>query len=250
MATYAIGDVQGCDRTLGRLLTRVDFDPARDRLWFVGDLVNRGPDSLAVLRRLRALGDRAVAVLGNHDLHLLARADGRRGRRLDTLEAVLAAPDAAELVAWLRARPLLHREGPHLMVHAGLHPSWSLRTAERHARALEARIRAGDLCAGDEAISVFTRLRFVDAAGVPDYGHKCGPEEAPAGLRPWFEVRPPAPDVTVVFGHWAALGLAIAPGIIGLDTGCVWGDRLTAVRLEDHAVFSEASELGAIASRG
>ncbi len=251
MATYAIGDVQGCDRTLGRLLARIDFDPAQDRLWFVGDLVNRGPDSLAVLRRVRALGDRAVTVLGNHDLHLLARFDGaRRAKRLDTLDEVLAAPDAPDLVEWLRARPLLHREGAHLMVHAGLLSTWTVEVAEAQARSLEARVRLGDVCRGDAAMSALTRLRFVDAAGEPDYGPKFAPEEAPPGLRPWFEARGAEADLTVVFGHWAALGLSIQPGYIGLDTGCVWGDRLTALRLEDRAVIAEPSELGATASGG
>jgi bis(5'-nucleosyl)-tetraphosphatase (symmetrical) len=142
MATYAIGDVHGCFETLRRLLRRVVYDPARDRLWFVGDLVNRGPDSLGVLRWAAAQGDRIVAVLGNHDLHLLARAEGiSAARKRDTLEEILEAPDRDDLLSWLRSRPLLHREGEILLVHAGLFPEWTPAEAERLARDVEARLR-------------------------------------------------------------------------------------------------------------
>ncbi len=244
MATYAVGDVQGCDQTLGRLLRRIDFDAAKDRLWFVGDLVNRGPDNLGVLRRIRDLGERAVCVLGNHDLHLLGRADGQRSaKRLDTLNDVLDAPDREVLVEWLRNRPLVHREGAYTMVHAGLLASWSTDDALGHAAPLEARIRAGDDLFGDETLAVFTRMRFVAADGRPDYEPKCEPEGAPHH-RPWFDVRPRESGVTVLFGHWAALGLSLTPGYVGLDTGCVWGGALTAYRLEDGAVFAEPSQLG------
>lgn len=250
MATYAIGDVQGCGRTLGRLLERIDFDAERDRLLLLGDLVNRGPDNVGVLRRVRALGDRAVSVLGNHDLHLLARADGARpAKRRDTLGDVLEAPDREALVGWLRERPLMHREGEWVCVHAGLLPRWSLAEAAERARGLERRIRAGETLHNHPELSVFTRLRFIDGDGVPDYGPKCAPEEAPDAT-PWFQARPADPGTTVLFGHWASLGLMLAPGYAGLDTGCVWGDRLTAYRLEDGAVISVPSELGPNAPPG
>ncbi len=242
MATYVVGDIQGCNGTLGRLLDRVDFGPG-DRLWCVGDLVNRGPDNVGVLRRLMGLGRRAVCVLGNHDLHLLGCAAGLRSpKKRDTIADVLEAPDRDALVGWLRERPLLHRDEGVVMVHAGLLPSWSSDEAEGHARRMEVALRGGRW--PDEALlGVLTRIRFVDARGRPDYGPKVGPEDAPPELRPWFEARPATPGETVVFGHWAALGLYLAPGYVGLDTGCVWGQRLTAWRLEDGAVCSEPRNL-------
>ncbi len=251
MATYAISDVQGCDETLGRLLQRIGFDGASDRLWFVGDLVNRGPRSLETLRRVRALGDRAVVVLGNHDLHLIARSTGITGpKKRDTLDAVLAAPDRAELCAWLRARPLLHREGQWLMVHAGLRPEWSAADAQDRAHQLEATMR-GDRFAElyrpgplQDDLQVFARLRAL----WPD-GRMCDfdgpPAELPPGAVPWF--KHPARrnrDVTVIFGHWSALGLYLEDNVVGLDTGCVWGRTLTAIRLEDRQIFSEPSSEG------
>jgi len=245
VATYAVGDIQGCAHTFERLLERVAFDPHADRLWCVGDLVNRGPDSLTVLRRLRGLGDRVVAVLGNHDLHLLRVAAGGRSKRRDTLESVLCAPDRDVLLGWLRRRPVLHQEGGFLMVHAGLLPSWSVHEAVEAARCVEARLGTGDplSVAEEEALAALTRLRFVDEQGRPDYGPKMGPEEAPPGLRPWFEARLSGEE-TVVFGHWSTLGLYLAPGYAGLDTGCVWGGALTAYRLEDGAVFMEPGANG------
>jgi bis(5'-nucleosyl)-tetraphosphatase (symmetrical) len=240
--------VQGCALTLERLLGRVAFDPARDRLWFVGDLVNRGPRSLDVLRRVRALGDRAVVVLGNHDLHLLARAAGVAGRKSrETLAEVLAAPDRDALLAWLRTRPLLHREDGFVLVHAGLRPEWTVDEAGQRARAVEAGLRgerfaevvAGRAGALSDDLAVFVRLRTILADGRLGDFHG-PPAEAPAGATPWFAVRGRRHrDATVVFGHWAALGLHLADGVIGLDTGCAWGRALTAVRLDDRAVFSE-----------
>jgi bis(5'-nucleosyl)-tetraphosphatase (symmetrical) len=263
MATYAIGDVHGCYETLRALLGRSGFSPSRDRLWMVGDLVNRGPRSLEVLRWAADLGDRLVVVLGNHDLYLLARAAGFAERkRRDTLDPVLAADDGPELVAWLRRRPLLHREGDRVLVHAGLFPEWSVERAEQLARETEERLRGGSggrllrssvakrpdrwregLGPGARArlaLAGLARLRAL----TPD-GKMCadfsGPlAELPAGCLPWFEMpgRRSA-GALVIFGHWAALGLRLAPGIAALDTGCVWGQYLTALRLDDGALFQE-----------
>jgi bis(5'-nucleosyl)-tetraphosphatase (symmetrical) len=263
MATYAIGDVHGCFATLRALLARCGFSPRRDRLWMVGDLVNRGPRSLEVLRWAAAMGDRLVAVLGNHDLYFLARAAGlTERRRRDTLDEVLEAADGAELVAWLRSRPLLHREGDRVLVHAGLYPEWSAENAERLARETEERLRGRDgdrllqstlvkrtdrwregLGAGARArvvLAGMARLRALTAGGRMCTDFSGPPEELPAGCLPWFEVpgRRSA-GALVIFGHWAALGLRLAPGLAGLDTGCVWGQSLTALRLDDAAVFQE-----------
>jgi bis(5'-nucleosyl)-tetraphosphatase (symmetrical) len=262
LSTYAIGDVQGCFDTLQALLKRVAFDPARDRVWLAGDLVNRGPKSLEVLRWARAHEGAVTAVLGNHDLHLLAVAAGARGKKhRDTIDEVLGAPDAGDLLDWLRRRPLLHREGGRVMVHAGLHRDWSADDAATLAAEVEDALRGrhwarevaalfdrpgpwGPSLRGRErrasVAAVLTTIRVCDARGVPDREFKAGPDAIPPGLYPWFDVpgRRSA-DVTVLFGHWAALGFLRRPGLLGLDTGCVWGDRLTAVRLEDDAVFDQ-----------
>jgi bis(5'-nucleosyl)-tetraphosphatase (symmetrical) len=263
MATYVIGDVHGCFDTLNRLLSRIDYSPRQDRLWLVGDLVNRGPRSLAVLRWAAALGDdRLVAVLGNHDLHLLARAAGLvKERRRDTLEAILAARDRDDLLAWLRARPLLHQEGGHTLVHAGLLPEWTVEEAAALAREVEAELRGekGErLLASlrDElpgpwetalsgsarrrlALAVFTRLRtLVPGKGLcTDFSGP--PHLAPTGCVAWFDVpaRKSRGATTLLFGHWAALGLLQKDGVIALDTGCVWGRTLTAMRLDDGELF-------------
>jgi bis(5'-nucleosyl)-tetraphosphatase (symmetrical) len=268
VATYAIGDVHGCFLTLRRLLRRISYDPRCDRLWLVGDLVNRGPRSLEVLRWAADQGDRLTVVLGNHDLHLLARAAGlARARRRDTLEEVLAAPDRDDLLAWLRQRPLLHREDGFLLVHAGLLPAWTPAEAERLAREVEeelrgaragrllARLRAApprpwraSLTAGARrhlALAAFTRLRTLRQDGrlCDDF---TGPlEEAPRGCLPWFDLpgRRSAGE-TVIFGHWAALGLLLRDDLAALDTGCVWGRELTALRLDDRRewkLFQEPS---------
>lgn len=263
MATYAIGDIQGCFDSLMRLLDRIGFDASRDRVWLVGDLVNRGPRSLDVLRWARHLGNRVVAVLGNHDMHLLARAAGvAKRKKLDTLQEILAVPDRQGLIDWLRHRPLLHREGKHVMVHAGLHPAWSLEQAAVLASEGEALLRAPDWqthmgalrgnpppawsddLAGDERrraiISVFTRMRTCTPAGHMEHRFSGPPAQTPAGYLPWYAVphaRWRTPGQQVVFGHWAALGLYMDDACIGLDTGCVWGETLTAVRLEDRQVW-------------
>jgi bis(5'-nucleosyl)-tetraphosphatase (symmetrical) len=257
MATYAIGDVQGCYEELQALLARLAFDPAQDRLWFVGDLVNRGPDSLAVLRFVRGLGQAAVVVLGNHDLHLLCVAEGAAKKRDDdTLDELLAAPDAPQLLQWLRGRPLIHVEQQYVMVHAGLLPLWSIEKAQALAGEAQAALSApgyrdflahlygstptawGDNLAGWDRLRVIvnamTRLRFCNAAGEMELRAKG--TEAPPGYRPWFELRPPR-ELPIICGHWSALGLKLADRLAALDSGCVWGGSLTALRLEDRNLF-------------
>jgi len=258
MAHYAIGDLQGCHAEFMSLLERLRFDAARDRLWLTGDLVNRGPASLAVLREVRALGNCVTVVLGNHDLHLLAMAwaPGTVRRREPELVAVLDAPDAADLLPWLASRPLLHRDAAlgWTLIHAGLPPQWTLATAEACAREVEAALRADpvallaemygdqpdrwspDLAGHDRlrfTVNCLTRLRFVDAGGRLLLGLKGPLATAPAGAMPWF--RHPARATghdAVVFGHWSALGYLAEPGLRCLDTGCVWGGSLCALRLD------------------
>lgn len=253
MATYAIGDIQGCFDEFQALLRRIRFDPQHDRLWLVGDLVNRGPRSLDVLRYVRALGDRAVVVLGNHDLHLVAQFEGfERTRTDDTFHDVLHAPDARELVDWLRHRPMMHAGGDWAMVHAGLLPQWSVNRALELACEVERALRGPDYREffahmygsrpdrWDEAlagwdrlrviVNAMTRMRFVNGEGAMEF-HSNG-MAAPAGYRPWFEGR--HDERRLVYGHWSALGLQLAPGWAGLDTGCVWGGPLSALRLEDR----------------
>jgi len=272
LATYAIGDVQGCYEELRALVAQLPFRAGHDRLWFVGDLVNRGPASLEVLRWVRDLGDAAVTVLGNHDLHLLGVWLGARELHPgDTLGAVLDAPDASELLAWLRARPLLHvEETPHggtrLLAHAGLHPAWSIDVARAEARALgvvlggpqAARLLApgrprgrarwrptlGGLKRHRTALAALTRMRALTPRGKLDLRFKGPLADLPPGRRAWFDVpradgAPLGPGLEVVFGHWAALGFYRRPGVWGLDSGCVWGGALTAVRLEDGAHWQE-----------
>ncbi len=260
MATYAIGDVQGCYSELRALLERIGFDQSRDRLWFVGDLVNRGPGSLETLRFVKRLGERAVTVLGNHDLHLIALAFGYGRRRGDdTLDAVLEANDCAELVAWLRTLPLLHAAEGHVMVHAGLLPQWSVERAQGLAREVEEELRGPrhrtfleqmygskpeewreDLAGIDRlrvVVNAMTRMRFCTPQGRMEFYSKGDSSAAPAGHLPWFEVPGRASaGATIVCGHWSALGLKLLPNLIALDAGCVWGGALTAVRLEDRAV--------------
>ena len=260
MSTYAIGDVQGCWVELQRLLESVGFQPGRDRLWLVGDLVNRGPQSLEVLRFVRGLGDAAITVLGNHDLHLLALARGHvKPRDDDTLQAVLQAEDRDELLHWLMQQPLLHREGDTLLVHAGLLPQWDADQAEALAADVQAALRGPepdrflsqlygsqprawcDALQGADRLRVIvnamTRMRFCSASGEMEFASKGEATDAPRGYLPWFEVPGRASAATpVVCGHWSALGLRLAPGLLALDTGCVWGGQLTAVRLEDRKI--------------
>lgn len=261
MATYAIGDIQGCYDEMRRLLDSIGFDPAQDRLWLVGDLVNRGPQSAEVLRYLRGLGECAISVLGNHDLHLLVVAAGvRKPHRGDTLDALLAAPDRDELLHWLRRQRLMHADAGYAMVHAGLLPQWSIAQAMALAREVEAALQGPDYgeflncmygntptqwrddLAGYDRLRVIvnamTRLRLCTPGGIMDFTHKTGLADAPAGYLPWFDVPGRASsDTPVLFGHWAALGLTLRTDLLGLDSGCVWGRRLTAVRLEDRRVF-------------
>ena len=260
MATYAIGDVQGCYAELRALLEKIGFDERRDRLWFVGDLVNRGPDSLRTLRFVKSLEDRAVTVLGNHDLHLVALAHGyARVRADDTLESVLQAPDCSELVDWLRSLPLLHVADHHVMVHAGLLPQWGVAEAQALANEVQKRLRGpqyreflevmygskpdrwrDDLRGFDRLrviVNAMTRMRFCSVDGRMDFKTKGESARAPAGYVPWFDV--PARrsgGATVICGHWSALGLKLLPNLIALDAGCVWGGKLTAIRLEDRAI--------------
>jgi bis(5'-nucleosyl)-tetraphosphatase (symmetrical) len=261
MATFAIGDVQGCFEELERLLGEIGFSASRDRLWFVGDLVNRGPRSLEVVRFVKGLGDRAIVVQGNHDLHLLARAAGCAKRRLDdTFDDVLAAPDRDELLDWLRFRPMLHVEDEYLMVHAGLLPSWPVAQAEELAAEVEAELRArryrlflaelygsrpdawDDGLRGMDRLRVvvnaMTRMRFCSADGVMELRVKGEVEQAPPGFLPWFEVPGrKSRGVPIICGHWSALGLKLTRDLLALDTACVWGGALTAVRLEDRRLF-------------
>ena len=255
MTRYAIGDVQGCYEELRALLALLKFSPDRDRLWFVGDLVNRGPRSLETLRLVRALGDNAVVVLGNHDLHLLALVHGSdRKRKSDTLDEVLAAHDRDALIEWLLSRPLAHNEGGDLMVHAGVVPQWTLSLTLELAREVERALtgsprrlfehmygnqpdRWSPQLSGLErlrfAINVLTRLRVCTADGRVDLALKGEPPPPPSPLRPWFtfEARR-SREARIVFGHWSALGLVQSHGVLGLDSGCVWGGALTAFDLD------------------
>lgn len=261
MATYAIGDLQGCFDSLQALLGECGFSPARDRLWFVGDLVNRGPHSLEVLRFVSSLGDRAVTVFGNHDLHLLMVAEGcAKAHRSDTLQDILEAPDRDELLGWLRGRKMIHSEGEFTMVHAGLLPSWTLQEAldlgaevekalrGRGYRKLMASMYGNQPDTWDESltgyerlrviINAMTRLRVCTPDGRMELRHKGRVEDIPPGYLPWFAVPGRKSAVTtVICGHWSALGLLAQPNLLALDSGCLWGRRLSAVRLEDRRIF-------------
>ncbi len=263
MTTYAVGDLQGCLKPLQCLLQQVDFDFERDRLWLTGDLINRGPDSLETLRFLYRHRDHITTVLGNHDLHFLAVYHGHaRLHPSDTLDALLAAPDCAELAQWLQQQPLLHSD-PHNgfhMVHAGIPPIWSLTQAQTYAREVEQQLQqqadnyfqhmygnqpdcwSPDL-AGPERwrtiTNYFTRMRFCSAEGRLDFSNKLGAEQAQQQFQPWFdfEQRPSRQD-KIIFGHWAALqGKTEADNVFALDTGCVWGGQLSFLRLQDQHYF-------------
>ncbi|HTT02639.1 MAG TPA: symmetrical bis(5'-nucleosyl)-tetraphosphatase [Steroidobacteraceae bacterium] len=256
---FAIGDIQGCADELRALVERLGFNADRDQLWFVGDLVNRGPRSLEVLRYVHARRDNASVVLGNHDLHLLALAygSGTDAKSGDTLDAVLAAPDRDLLLEWLLQQPLAHLERGDLLVHAGLVPQWTATVALELAREVESALQAnpaaffsqmyGDTpdrwserLVGMErwrfVVNVLTRLRVCTPRGRVDLRMKGPPERTPRGYRPWFELEQRRSAGTrVVFGHWSALGYVNAHGVLGLDTGCVWGGALTAVNLDSDA---------------
>ncbi len=276
MTVYAAGDVQGCYEPLRRVLEQVAFNPAHDQLWLVGDLVNRGPQSLEVLRYVRSLGEAARLVLGNHDLHLIQMADGvRPPGKGDTTQSVLEAPDGAELIAWLRAMPLLHHDAAlgYCMVHAGIPPQWDLAEALERAREAERWIQSGGWSTAEPAarggsragvrawhpeltgaermrtiLDSFTRMRFCDDSGRLELTSTAPAHEPPPGFLPWFAhpARKTA-AVRILFGHWAALdGHAAADNVYALDTGCVWGRRLTLLRLEDARRFDcSCAELGA-----
>lgn len=257
VATYVIGDVQGCFDAFQELLVAIAFNPACDRLWLAGDLVNRGENSIGMLRWCMAHDDQVVAILGNHDLHLLAVAEGFvPPHRNDTLDEILDAPDRAEVLEWLRWRPMLHREGKWLMVHAGLLPDWTPDLAEALARELEAALRGPDWrkflaqmygneprrwdasLAGQDRLrlvaNAMTRLRFLHEDGNMEFLHKGALADAPAELIPWFDFPDRQNlDVQVFFGHWSTLGLFRRADVVGLDTGCLWGGQLSAFRLED-----------------
>ena len=262
MATWVIGDVQGCHAALRALLERIGWDRQRDRLWFAGDLVNRGPRSLEVLRFVHGLGERAVTVLGNHDLYLLALAEGIAPRKArTTVDDVLVAPDRDELLDWLRRRPFVHHEGEFAMVHAGILPVWSFAEAVRRAREAEdamagprwqallarwverpriqPRGRHAELDRFVLALQSFTQLRTCTPDGEAALEADGPPESAPRGCRPWFELRAWfAREPTIVFGHWAALGFRDLGRFVAMDSGCVWGGTLTALRLDDRTVVS------------
>ena len=253
---YLVGDLQGCCDPLERLLQTLDFSASRDRLFVLGDLVNRGPDSLGVLRRLRALGGAATCLLGNHDLHLLAIAHGvRRPHRSDTLDAILQAPDRDDWLNWLRQQRLAVWDAGWLMVHAGVLPQWDAVRTVALAGEVEAMLRSPDLgdfltqMYGNEparwddtltgvnrwrcVVNALTRLRFCTAEGTMEFATKEGAGGAPEGHMPWFEVPGRGTRGTpVAFGHWSTLGLIDRPDLLALDTGCVWGGRLTAVRVD------------------
>lgn len=257
MPRYAIGDLQGCHDEFRQLLKKLRFSTDRDELWLTGDLVNRGPQSLQALRLVRSMQANVATVLGNHDLHLLAAACGGRTRKGDTLDAILQAPDRAQLVDWLLARPLaVHDAGRgDLLVHAGLVPQWTAADAVREADAVSAALQAdpAEFVAGmygnepdrwDDglegparlrfAVNALTRLRFCTADGRIDFDAKGPPDGAPAPLRPWFaHAQRRSRQTRIVFGHWSTLGLHRTPNLVGLDTGCVWGGALTAVDLDD-----------------
>ena len=253
---YLVGDVQGCCGALDRLLAKIGFSPSRDHVFVLGDLVNRGPQSLETLRRLRGFGDSATCLLGNHDLNLLAVAQGvRRPHRGDTIAEILDAPDRDEWLAWLRQRRMAVHEQGWLMVHAGVVPQWDAAQTMALAAEVEALLRSDALAeflplmygdqparwseslAGPErwrfVINVLTRARFVAADGTLDLTTKDGADGAPPGFFPWFEVpQRRTQGVPIAFGHWATLGLVNRPDLLALDTGCVWGRQLSAMRID------------------
>ena len=273
MATFAIGDVQGCYDQLMRLLERAGYDERRDVLWFVGDLVNRGPQSLATLRFVKGLGHRAVTVLGNHDLNLLAVAEGiRKPHRDDTDGDILAAPDREELLAWLRRQKMLHVENGYAMVHAGLLPQWTIAQAATLAGEVEAALRApgyrqflrdmygnepvrwrDDLSGSARlrvVVNAMARMRLTTPDGALELSYKMGLDRVPPGYLPWYDAPQRASrDTTILFGHWASHGVIVREDVVCLDSGCVWGRALSALRLEDRRLMScDCPEMAGTAS--
>lgn len=266
MATYAIGDVQGCFDALDRLLDHIRFDPTRDHLWFTGDLVNRGPESLRVLRYVKSLGEAATTVLGNHDLFLIAVAAGIAPLRpKDTIADVLQAHDREDLIAWLRRQRIIYRDRDFTLVHAGLLPQWTIDEAEGlgsevetilqgrnykdllHALYPNRHLQWNPTLAGQDRLAaiatILTRLRVCTGSGLMASEFSGPPSEAPPGYSPWFQVPGRrSHSATIVCGHWAALGLHMAGNILSLDSGCVWGNKLTAVRLHDRSVFQSSCQ--------
>ncbi len=258
MAIYAIGDIQGCYDDLQRLLTEIDFNPQNDQLWFVGDLVNRGPHSLETLRFIKSLGDAAIAVLGNHDLHLLAVAHKHVPlREKDTLRPILQAKDSDELLYWLRHRPLLHYNDDFCMMHAGLPPQWDFAMAKKMAAKVESELRGNQyikflkgmygnlpdrwsnkLKAQEQlrfTVNCLTRMRFCDASGRLDFKYSGKPGSQPKHLIPWFDLpNRRNSHLKIIFGHWSALGYHQSNNCYAIDTGCLWGGQLTALNLDIH----------------
>lgn len=261
MSIYAIGDIQGCYRELEQMLALMQFDNQQDQLWLVGDLVNRGSGSLEVLRLIKSMGNAAITVLGNHDLHLLAVAAGVAERHhSDTLDEILAAPDRDELLLWLRHQRLLHVQNNHVLLHAGLMPEWSVQQAQVLAVEVEQHLRGdhyatflqkmygntpnrwSNTLTGYDRLRVIanalTRMRICTAEGEMEFKFKGELADVPRGYMPWYDVPQRASaDMTVIFGHWSALGLIVQANVIALDTGCLWGGALTAIRLEDRKLF-------------
>ena len=260
MPTYALGDIQGCHDELVLLLDRINFDPADDRLWFTGDLVNRGPDSLKCLRFIKSLGQAAVVVLGNHDLHLLAAASQHKQLAAeDTLRQVLDAADSQDLLDWLRYRPLAHYDDTQnfLLIHAGLPPQWDLPMTLKAARDVEQMLRSdlhkeffahmysdhpkqwSDNLTGMDyyrfVVNCLTRMRYCDAQGRVEFCSKGPPGSQPAPYQPWFNIaNRKSAGTRIVFGHWSTLGPIHTKNIFAIDSGCVWGGRLTALTIEEH----------------
>ena len=261
MSIYAVGDIQGCYHELEQMLELVQFDQSKDRLWLVGDLVNRGADSLSVLRLVKSMGDAAITVLGNHDLHLLAVAAGvAELHHSDTLDEILAAPDREELLTWLRQQRMLYVQDNIVLLHAGLMPEWSVQQAQQLAHEVEYELRGADYITFLQKMygntphqwndnlkdvsrlrvitNALTRMRICNIQGEMQFKFKGEVGDVPEGYLPWFDIPHRASaDATVVFGHWSALGLIVRPNVIALDTGCLWGGNLTAIRLHDRKLF-------------
>lgn len=255
MAIYAIGDIQGCYDDLRRLLDKINFDQHKDQLWFAGDLVNRGPKSLETLRFVKALGSSAVTVLGNHDMHLLAAScKQKKLNSKDSLKQILTAPDREELLFWLRHQPLFHYNEDFCILHAGLPPQWDFCKAKKMAREVEKILQSDnyrkffsnmygnqpDIWNKDLAgiprlrfiVNCFTRMRYCDLAGKLDYKHNGALGSQPEHLYPWFELpQRKSACLRIIFGHWSTLGYYEGYNCYGIDTGCLWGGELTALKL-------------------